>query len=122
MAIFAGTAGSDDINLPVPDKNFTATVVDTEGIATKCNGVSWENGKTFFRVKRGKALVTIPFEKIKKAVFASPAGSGQVDIEIVLKSGDVLTVSVNDDVSFFGRADYGKYAISLKNIKEIMFE
>ncbi|MBI5598749.1 MAG: hypothetical protein HY890_03315 [Deltaproteobacteria bacterium] len=119
--VLAGMGATSDIDVPQPDKNFTATVIDDQDVSTRCTNVSWE-GKTFFKAQRGKGFISIPFEKVKKAVFVSSAGSGQVNLQVVLKSGEVLAVNFSEDMRFLGKTDFGNYMIFAKNIKEIVFE
>ena len=119
--IFSGMAGTPATDVPVPAVNFRATVIDDQDIATKCANVSWE-GKTFFRAERGRGVITIPFEKVKKVTRVADAGGGGVDAQVVLKSGETVAVTFDGEARFFGQTTFGTYRISAKNIKEIFFE
>ena len=106
--------------LPTPDVIFHATIIDDHDIATKCDSVSWR-GKTFFEARRGGGVVTIPFEKVQRAVYVSDAKEDSVNFKITLKTGDVVAVTFDSDARFYGRASFGTYRITAKNIKEIVF-
>ncbi len=107
--------------VPVPEVNFKATVIDDQDISTKCENVSWE-GRTYFTGMRGKGVVTIPFEKVKKITVVGERGDGRVDFQVMLRNGDIVAVTFDDEERFFGTTDFGTYRILAKNIKEIIFE
>ncbi len=107
--------------VPVPEMDFKATVIDDQDIATKISRASW-NGQIFFSGMRGKGSITISFEKVKK-VKAIKSGSGnKSDFQVILKNGAVVAVSFNNDDTLLGITNFGTYSILAKNIKEIIFE
>lgn len=107
--------------VPLPEIDFKATVRDDQDIATKISHASWEGG-IFFTGMRGKGVVTISFEKVKK-VSATGSGSGtKSDFQITLKNGDVVAVSLDNESRFLGTTSFGSLRISAKNIKEIVFD
>ena len=67
FALLAAMGGTPDSEVPVPKVDFRITITDDQDIVTKCSNASWE-GETFFKAERGKGVVTVPFEKIKKIV------------------------------------------------------
>ncbi len=119
--VLVAMGAAPESEVPVPEVEFTATVTDDQGISTKCTSSSWE-GEVFFKAMRGNAFITIPFEKVKKAVFVAEAGQGKVDFQIMLKSGEVVAVTFDEDARFFGKTGFGTYRILAKNIREIVFE
>lgn len=119
--VFAGMGKTPESEIPKPEIDFSATVIDDQGISTKCRFVSWE-GQLFFVGFRGKGSVSIPFEKVKKVVFIGESGSGKKDTQITLRNGDVVAVTFDDESRFYGTTTFGTYKITTKNIKEIIFE
>ncbi len=119
--VLSAMAPRPGTEVPVPEVNFKATVVDDQDISTKCENVSWE-GRTYFTGTRGKGIVTIPFEKVKKVTVVGRRGDGRVDFQVMLRSGDIVAVTFDEEARLFGTTDFGTYRILAKNIKEIVFE
>lgn len=119
--IFAGMGRAPESEIPKPSIDFTATVVDDQGISTKCSFVTWE-GQLFFIGARGKGSVSIPFEKVKKVVFIGETREGKKDAQVTMRSGEVVAVTFDDESRFYGTTSFGTYKILTKNIKEIIFE
>lgn len=119
--VFAGMGRTPESEIPKPEIDFAATVIDDQDISTKCRLVSWE-GQLFFVGFRGKGAVSIPFEKVKKAVFIGASSGGKKDAQITLKSGEVVAATFDDESRFYGTTTFGTYKITAKNIKEIIFE
>jgi hypothetical protein len=116
-----GMGGKPGTEIPVPDIDFSATVADDQDITTRCTKVSWE-GETYFKAMRGKGVITISFEKVKKVVRVGSAGEGKTDFQVTLRDGQVVAVSLYSDERFFGTTSFGSYRITARNIKEIVFE
>lgn len=107
--------------VPTPDIDFKATVRDDQDVATKVSHASWE-GNVFFTGVRGKGLVTISFEKVKKLSSMNSSNGNRSDFQVTLKNGDVVAVSLESDERLLGTTSFGTYRIAAKNIKEIVFE
>ncbi|MBI5238766.1 MAG: hypothetical protein HY887_10180 [Deltaproteobacteria bacterium] len=108
-------------DVPKPEIDFKATVTDTQDIATKLHHASW-NGNIFFTAVRGKGIVTISFEKIRKVAAVGAGGENKMDFQITLRSGEVVAVSLEEDSKLLGITTYGTFRIPAKNIKEITFD
>jgi hypothetical protein len=121
LPVVSGMSGKPATEIPVPDVEFSATVIDDQDIATKCTSVSWE-GETFFKAMRGKGILTIAFEKVKKVVQIGVVRNGKTDFQITLRDGLVVAVTLDGEDRFFGTTSYGTYRIKGENIKEIVFE
>lgn len=119
--LLSGMGVRPGMEVPVPDMDFRATVIDDQDIATKCEKVSWE-GETFFRASRGKAVITIAFEKVAKVARVGEARDGKADFQITLRDGHVVAVTFDADERFLGTTEFGTYRIAAKFIKEIVFE
>ncbi|MFQ5586906.1 MAG: hypothetical protein ACE5GF_08815 [Thermodesulfobacteriota bacterium] len=107
--------------IPTPEISYTATFIDDQEISTLCQEVSWE-GKTFLRGMRGKGIVTIPFEKIRRVVFVGEMQEGKRDAQVTLRNGDVVAITFDGEVMLYGMASFGSYQITVKHLKEIVFE
>ena len=107
--------------VPTPSVNISATFIDDQGISTHCQEVSWE-GKVFFTGTRGKGIVAIPFEKVKRVVFVGEVRGGKRDAQVTLMNGEVVAVTFDGEARLYGMTSYGSYRIAVKNLKEIVFE
>ncbi|MFQ5328421.1 MAG: hypothetical protein ACE5D4_00335 [Thermodesulfobacteriota bacterium] len=107
--------------IPTPEIDFAATFIDDQDISTKCREVSWE-GKTFLTGMRGKGSVAIPFEKVKRVLFIGDVREGRRDAQVTLRDGEVVAVTFDSESRVYGMTSYGSYQITVKNLKEILFE
>lgn len=119
--VFAGMGKALDSEIPKPSVDFAATVLDDQGISTKCRFVNWE-GQLFFTGARGKGIVSIPFENVKKVVFIGESVGGKKDAQVNLRGGEVVAVTFDEESRFYGTTTFGTYRITAKNVKEIIFE
>ena len=118
MGELGGTAPVDKI--PAPDKNFTARVVDRQGIETALSKVSYE-GNVFLIGNRGSAAVTIPFEKISQLQLQSLEGS-EVLAKVFLRDQKSIEIKVGKRTKFYGNAEFGTFQIEMKDLRSINFQ
>jgi hypothetical protein len=118
MGELGGTAPVDKI--PAPDKNFTARVVDRQGIESTLSKVSYE-GKVFLVGNRGSATVTIPFEKISQLQLQSLEGS-EVLAKVFLRDQKSIEIKVAKRAKFYGKAEFGTFQIEMKDLRSINFQ
>lgn len=119
--MITGLASGPMEEVPAPEKSFTATVIDDQDISTKIKDITM-NGRLYLIAKRGKAVITIPFEKVKRVTLIGASKNMAREAKVTLKAGDSVGVTFDDDVEISGRTPYGTYRITLKNTKEIIFE
>lgn len=119
--LLLGMGGKPGTQIPVPELEFNATVIDDLDISTNCTKVSWE-GETFFKATRGKGTVTISFERVSKVTRVGEAKDGKMDFQVTLRDGQTVAVTLNSEERFFGTTSFGTYRILARHIKEIVFE
>ena len=119
--LLVGMGQAPGPEVPIPEINFTATVIDDQDITTKLSNASWR-GNIYFMGTRGKGTVTIAFEKVKKVAAVGTGNGDRVDFQITLKNGDVVAVSFDSSDTFLGSTNFGTYRVVAKNIKEITFK
>lgn len=119
--LVAGMGPPPGQDVPKPEIDFKATVTDTQDIGTKLHHASW-NGNIFITAVRGKGIVTISFEKIRKLSAVGTGSENKKDFQITLRNGEVVAVSLEEDSKFLGITTYGTFRIPAKNIKEIAFD
>lgn len=117
----AGMGKGPGTEVPLPETDVRATIKDDQDISTKVNHASFE-GDIFFTGSRGKAVVTIAFENVKKAINTGKGEANKIDFQITLRNGEVVAVSISDNAKFSGVTSFGTYRIGALNIKEITFE
>ena len=99
--------------VPKTKENFSATVYDASGVATRLNRFSID-GDTYLPANRGKASLAIPFDRIEEITFRE--GSATVR----LKDAPPAEVKVDGRLSANGLSDYGPYQITLKEISRLV--
>jgi hypothetical protein len=105
--------------IPTPEKNFSATVLDREGVQTTLQSFSFE-GKIFLAGKHGSASIAVPFEKISEIQFQGPEGS-EMSARVILRDQKAVPIKVEKRSKFFGKTDFGTYQVEAKDLKSIRF-
>lgn len=118
MGSLGGTTPAEKI--PVPEKNFAARVIDSQGIQTSLSQFSFE-GKVFLAGKRGSATVAIPFGKISHLDIQGQEGK-EVLAAVTLRNQERIEVKIDKNSKFYGRADFGTFQIESKDLKSINFQ
>ena len=103
--------------IPAPEKNFSAAVLDREGVQTALQSFSFE-GKTFLAGKHGSASIAVPFEKIAEIQFQGQEGN-EMNVRIVLRDQKTVPIKMDKRSRFFGKTDFGTYQIEAKDLKTI---
>lgn len=122
VAFGAGFGGSDapPARIPVPAREFAATVMDNSGVKMDVTQVSY-NGEVFLYGLVGEGQVTVPFESIKSVRFEPSTEANKRIAFIILKDGKDVTIVVDDDVPAYGKTSFGTYSITVDKIKSIDF-
>ena len=118
MGELGGKAPMDKI--PEPGNNFSVKVLDIQEIQTLLAHFS-QDGNIFLEGKRGKASITIPFEKISQILFLNVKGD-EISAKISLRNGESLEITLYKKVKFSGKAQFGTFQIEAKDLKSIRFQ
>ncbi len=105
--------------IPVPEKNFSAGVVDRDGVQAALQSFSF-GGKVFIVGKYGSAEIAVPFEKIAEVQFQGQEGS-EIVVKVLLRDQKTVLVKIDKQAKFFGKTDFGSYQIEAKDLKSIRF-
>lgn len=116
-----GTGGMQTHKIPVPAKNFSAIITDSQGVTTKVTQISFD-GKVYLTGSRGNATVTVPFEKISSVQVGKLAEDKKVAAFVTLKEGGTLNIMVDEKLPCYGSADFGNVQIEFKDIKKVDIE
>lgn len=112
--------GSGNIThrIPTPDKNFSATITDSEGVSTRVSQISFD-GRAYLTASRGSSTVTIPFEKIASVRFGKAGENKKVSAAVTLKNGGTLDIMVDGSMPCYGVADFGNVKIEFRDIRKV---
>jgi hypothetical protein len=119
FALATGFGGDNPpARIPVPAKVFAATVEDRGGTHLRVSRVSW-NGEVFVYGTLGLAQVTVPFESIREATFEDGGGEGKRIAVISAADGQVIRLTVDDDLLCYGRTEFGNYQLEVRDLRRI---
>lgn len=102
--------------IPVPDKEVSAVINDSEGLTLTLTQFSI-NGKTFLQGKLGAGLVAVPFSQIRvMALSSEPKG---IAVKVELNDRSQLNLLLEKGLTAYGKIRAGTYQILLDQIKKI---
>ena len=102
--------------IPVPDKEVSAVINDSEGLTLNLTQFSI-NGKTFLQGKLGAGLVAVPFSQIRVMTLSSePKG---ITVKVELNDRSQLNLLLEKGLTAYGKIKAGSYQILLDQIKKI---
>ena len=104
------------IDIPEPEKNYTAALVDQADVSMDLEKFSFE-GQTYFIGKLGRAEISIDFGKIDSVLFILQ--DNHVKARVNLKDGKALEILIDKDKNCYGISSYGNVRIQLQDIKKI---
>ena len=111
--------GQPEGTLPETDVQIEAKVVDRSGVETSVNQFSM-NGKTYLDAQRGSGQLTIPFQQVASLTFGKISGDDTV-VQVKLKSGEVMDLTVRKRALFYGSTGYGTFVIKARDLARIEF-
>ena len=111
-------SGNMSSKIPTPDKNYSATIIDSQGVTTKVTQISFD-GRTYLAGARGNTTVIIPFDKITSVRIGKEEPEKKVSAVISLKAGGTLNITVDGKLPCYGSADFGNVQIEFKDIKKV---
>jgi hypothetical protein len=106
----------DSVRVPETGTNYSATIVDLSGMATRVERLSFD-GQANLSGQMGDADVSITFDRVKTITFVLHEDTLTAEVE--LKDGKTVHVVMNKRAVCYGRFAYGSYKIGVMNIKSI---
>ena len=117
LTVGMGNMGERDvIDIPEPEKNYTATLVDQTDVSMDLERFSFE-GQTYFIGKLGRAEISIDFDKIDSVLFILQ--DDNVKVKVNLKDGKALEILIDKDKNCYGISSFGNVRIEVQDIKKI---
>ncbi len=104
------------IDIPEPEKNYTATLVDQADVSMDLEKFSFE-GQTYFIGKLGRAEISIDFDKIDSVLFILQ--DDNVKVKVNLKDGKALEILVDKGKNCYGISSFGNVRIEVQDIKKV---
>lgn len=105
--------------IPIPEKNFRATVVDVADVHTTLTMFSI-NGYTLFMGRKGKGWVTVPFAIIKRADLRLKGDILEAFLE--LSDGQRFRLTADRRQDCFGQTGFGNFKIKLGDVKKFTID
>ncbi len=112
-----GLGGQPEGSVPETDINIQAQVKDRDGTMTSLNQFSLD-GKTFLEALRGRGKLSIPFQQIDIITFGEVKGD-RVLVDVRLKSGEVLVLTIRSRAQFYGSTGFGAFQITSRDLASI---
>jgi len=106
----------DVVDIPEPEKNYAATLVDQTDVSMALEKFSFE-GRTYFIGKLGRAEISIDFGKIDSVLFILQ--DDQVKAKVNLKNGKALEILVDKGKNCYGISSFGNVRIEVQDIKKV---
>jgi len=117
LAFGMGNMGERDvIDIPEPEKNYAATLVDQTDVSMDLEKFSFE-GQTYFIGKLGRAEISIDFDKIDSILFILQ--DDHVKAKVNLKDGKALEILIDKGKNCYGISSFGNVRIQLQDIKKV---
>ena len=105
---------------PEPEEWIDAIVVDMEDMEITVTHISYD-GELYIPVYRGRALITIPFQKIVKVELGKKENSRR-QAKILFKNKRTEDFLIDEDILFIGRLPYGTFQIQAKDVQRLQFQ
>jgi len=114
-----GLGGHPEGKVPDTDVPIKAEIKDRSGTVTKVDQFSMD-GKTYLVASRGQGKLTVPFQHIETISFGAIKGD-DVMVDVKLKSGDAMTLSLRSRALFYGSTGFGAFQIKSRDVASIAF-
>ncbi len=114
-----GFGGGREEGLPARD--FSATFVDADGTRMAVSRVT-SGGGASLEGDLGRGRLRVPFDNIARIAF-QPADNDRerVRVQVTLREGEPVTLTLRSTTTFYGRAQGGAYQIRARDLKSVEF-
>ncbi|MDT8423325.1 MAG: hypothetical protein RQ724_06090 [Desulfuromonadales bacterium] len=114
-----GMGGVPEGTIPEVEENYSAQIVDREGVVTAVENFSID-GNLYLVGMRGQGQVTVPLRDLKKLQFEN-VDAVNVQVRCVLRDDTSIEINVRRRSVFYGKGDFGVFQIYARHIKQIVF-
>jgi hypothetical protein len=104
--------------VPKTEENIKVQLVDRSGVSTELSSFSMD-GQTFLDGRRGDGQMNISFRELREISFGKVSGE-EVPVELLLKSGNRIQLTVRKRTLFYGDTGYGAFRIPARDISRIV--
>jgi hypothetical protein len=102
--------------IPVPDKEVTAVITDSEGLTLSLTQFSI-NGNTHLTGRLGAGRVAVPFSQIRVMTFSAEPKGTAVRLELTDRSQ--MNLLLEKRLTAYGKIKAGTYQISVEQLKRV---
>lgn len=120
LALGGGGAGPVSDTIPRPKENFSAELLDKQGVAIRVAFLSC-GGKTFFPLDRGEGTLMVPFSKVRRLTVGAEEG-GRVVATVEVEGGKTLEGTLPSTLLCTGETEFGNYQVEARGLHRIAFE
>lgn len=114
-----GLGGQETVQIPDPQYNYRAILVDQADVSMTLEKLSWE-GQTYLTGTLGKAEVSIDFEKIGAILFVLQGS--RLTARVTLKDGQTTELVVDPKKFVYGVSSFADVKIATLDIKTITLQ
>ena len=112
------SGGGVPTSIPEPARSYVVTATDQQGTQTRLEHFSIE-GRVHLSGKRGKATLSIPFERIQLVQLRSVGD--RVNADVILSDGRTVKLSLDGRQQCYGRMDYANFRINLRDLEKLVY-
>jgi len=119
LAMGGGGGGPLSDSIPRPKDNFTADLLDRQGVVTRVELFSCA-GKTFFPLERGEGTLMVPFAKVRGLAVGAEEGA-RVAATVDVDGGKPLEGTLPRTLLCTGSTAFGNYQVEIRGLRQIDF-
>ncbi len=119
LALGGGGGGPLSDTIPRPKENFSADLLDRQGVVTRVELLSCA-GKTFFPLERGEGTLMVPFAKVRRLAVGAEEGA-RVAATVDVEGGKALEGALPRTLLCTGSTTFGNYQVEIRGLRQIDF-
>lgn len=118
MTGMGNIGGPAEGTIPKTEENVRAQLADRLGVVTDLSRFSMD-GNVFLGGRRGEGQMSVFFRDLQEVSFG-PVSGNDVPVELLLKSGKRVQLTVEKNSVFYGDTGAGAFRIIAGNVQRIL--
>ena len=118
--VLMGMGGFGGGREPEPGRDYRATFVDADGAKMEVNRVT-AGGDTSLEGELGRGRLRVPFDNVTRVRFQPTDQRDRVRVDVELRQGEPVTLTLRSSTTFYGRTQGGAYQIRARDLKSVEF-
>ena len=104
-----------------PARDFHATFTDADGTRTAATRVT-AGGDASLEGELGRGRLRVPFDNIERIAFKPSATErDRLVVDVKLREGEPVTLTLRSSTTFYGRVPSGAYQIRARDLRSVEF-